>query len=239
MTPASLRMNYISELKNCGDPIYKLNQYWEKIATAGNPHLEKALSEVLNLPVAYIRKQGWAWMVDIHKESNLKVGGGLDDVWLNKNTEELHIVDYKSTSQKSDGRVISLDDPWKEAYKRQMDLYVWVMMQKGFNVSRTGYFLYCDGDRFSGCLTLRVSGRDGVGEDKVFAVLEVIKGLVVRECCDVGIKGPGESVALLGGIKDGVGIQGEHVEQLVVRGGTGVTGDGDAIDGGETGGGSL
>ena len=30
-----------------------------------------------------------------------------------------------------------------------MDLYVWVMMQKGFNVSRTGYFLYCDGDRFS------------------------------------------------------------------------------------------
>ena len=58
MTPASLRMNYISELKHCGDPIYKLNQYWEKIATAGNPHLEKALSDVLNLPVSYIRKQG-------------------------------------------------------------------------------------------------------------------------------------------------------------------------------------
>ena len=30
-----------------------------------------------------------------------------------------------------------------------MDLYVWVMKQKGFNVSSTGYFLYCDGDRFS------------------------------------------------------------------------------------------
>ena len=85
----------------------------------------------------------------IHEASNLKVGGGLDDVWFNKDTEELHIVDYKSTSQKTAGKEISLDDPWKEAYKRQMDLYVWVMMQKGFNVSRTGYFLYCDGDRFS------------------------------------------------------------------------------------------
>ena len=31
MTPASLRMNYINELKQCGDPLYKTNQYWEKI----------------------------------------------------------------------------------------------------------------------------------------------------------------------------------------------------------------
>ena len=29
MTPASLRMNYISELKHCGDPLYKINQHWE------------------------------------------------------------------------------------------------------------------------------------------------------------------------------------------------------------------
>ena len=33
MTPASLRMNYISEMKICGDPIYKINQYWEFIET--------------------------------------------------------------------------------------------------------------------------------------------------------------------------------------------------------------
>ena len=85
----------------------------------------------------------------IHEASNLKVGGGLDDVWFNKKTEELHIVDYKSTSQKTDGKVITLDDKWKASYKRQMDLYVWVMKQKGFKVSSTGYFLYCDGDRFS------------------------------------------------------------------------------------------
>ena len=62
MTPASLRMNYVSELKHCGDPIYKINQYWEFIETNGNLHIEKALSEILNLPVEEIRKKeerGW------------------------------------------------------------------------------------------------------------------------------------------------------------------------------------
>ena len=88
-------------------------------------------------------------MNTVHGPTHLKIGGGLDDVWLNKNTNQLHIVDYKSTSQKSDGKDITLEDPWKASYKRQMDLYVWVMRQKGFDVSDEGYFLYCDGDRFS------------------------------------------------------------------------------------------
>ena len=33
MTPASLQMNYIKELKKCGDPLYKDNQFWEFIKT--------------------------------------------------------------------------------------------------------------------------------------------------------------------------------------------------------------
>ena len=88
-------------------------------------------------------------MNTVHEESNIKLGGGLDDVWFNNKTKELHIVDYKSTSQKLKGKKITLDDPWKASYKRQMDMYVWVMRRKGFNVSTTGYFLYCDGDRFT------------------------------------------------------------------------------------------
>lgn len=88
-------------------------------------------------------------MNTVHQPTNLKIGGGLDDVWLNTETNLLHIVDYKSTSQKTPGKEITLNDPWKAAYKRQMDLYVWVMRKKGFDVSSTGYFLYCDGDRFS------------------------------------------------------------------------------------------
>ena len=85
----------------------------------------------------------------VHEPTNLKVGGGLDDVWLNKKTNRVHIVDYKSTSQKSAGRSISLDGPWTGTYKRQMDFYIWVMRQMGLDTDDTGYFLYCDGDRFT------------------------------------------------------------------------------------------
>ena len=56
-------------------------------------------------------------MHTVVEELNLKIGGGLDDVWQNTETKELHIVDYKSTSQKSPGRTITLDDPYKAAYK--------------------------------------------------------------------------------------------------------------------------
>ena len=75
-----------------------------------------------------------------HLESNIRVGGGLDDVWLNTKTSKIHIVDYKSTSQKKNNGPINLNDKWKEAYKRQMDLYVWVMKRKGFNVDEIGFF---------------------------------------------------------------------------------------------------
>ena len=84
----------------------------------------------------------------IHEETDLKVGGCLDDVWQNTKSGKVHIVDYKSTSQKSPGREITLDDKWKVAYKRQMDLYIWIMQRIGLQVSSIGYFLYCDGDRF-------------------------------------------------------------------------------------------
>ena len=67
-----------------------------------------------------------------HLESNIRVGGGLDDVWLNTKTSKIHIVDYKSTSQKKNNGPINLNDKWKEAYKRQMDLYVWVMKKERF-----------------------------------------------------------------------------------------------------------
>tara|TARA_B100000963_G_C22591441_1_gene655708 strand:+ start:702 stop:1475 length:774 start_codon:yes stop_codon:yes gene_type:complete len=84
-----------------------------------------------------------------HKETNIRVGGGLDDVWLNTKTRKIHVVDYKSTSQRKNSGPITLDDKWKSAYKRQMDLYCWILSKKGFDVDKIGYFLYCDADRFT------------------------------------------------------------------------------------------
>ena len=55
----------------------------------------------------------------LHRESNILFGGGLDDVWQNKETGELHIVDYKSTSQQSTDpdKIKPLDETFLQAPK--------------------------------------------------------------------------------------------------------------------------
>jgi len=69
------------------------------------------------------------------------------------------VVDYKSTSKA--GRIDALDQPWHVGYKRQMEIYQWLLRRKGFEVSPTGYFVYCNGrtDRaaFDGRLEFEVT----------------------------------------------------------------------------------
>ncbi len=70
MTPASLRANYIGELKKCGDLLYKKSQFWEWISIEQYPDALKTISAVLNLPQEYIRRHGGAFFVNIKKKSN-------------------------------------------------------------------------------------------------------------------------------------------------------------------------
>ena len=70
MTPASLNPNFFSELRKCGDPLYKLNQFWEFVSVRGAPENETVLSQLLFLPLEHIRAKGGAWMVDVRKEPN-------------------------------------------------------------------------------------------------------------------------------------------------------------------------
>jgi hypothetical protein len=70
MTPASLRDNYVEELKKCGDYLYKKNQYWEFINTKTHPEYVEYLSTLLKLPQEYITSNGGAWFVNVKKEPN-------------------------------------------------------------------------------------------------------------------------------------------------------------------------
>jgi len=70
MTPASLRANYIGELKKCGDLLYKKNQFWEWISVEEHPESIITISAILNLPQEYIRRNGGAFFVNIKKKSN-------------------------------------------------------------------------------------------------------------------------------------------------------------------------
>ena len=70
MTPASLRANYIEELKKAGDLLYKRNQFWEWISTVDNPEALTTISALLNLPQEYIRRHNGAFFINVKKPSN-------------------------------------------------------------------------------------------------------------------------------------------------------------------------
>ena len=63
-------MNYFTELKKCGDDLYKKNQYWEFVSITGNLERVEILSKTLSLSREYIRKKKGAWMVDVSKKPN-------------------------------------------------------------------------------------------------------------------------------------------------------------------------
>lgn len=79
----------------------------------------------------------------LHRETNFLVTGAVDDIWISPE-KELIVVDYKSTSKDAE---VTLDAEWQGGYKRQMEVYQWLLRQNGMKVSDTGYFVYANGRR--------------------------------------------------------------------------------------------
>lgn len=125
-------------------------------------------------------KRGIAYL---HEPTNLRITGGVDDVWVNKKTGELVIVDYKATSK---DEKVSLDKEWQIGYKRQMEIYQWLFRKNGFKVSDTGYFVYCNGktDRkaFDGKLEFDIDLIPYTGDDSwIEKALADIKECLMNE----------------------------------------------------------
>jgi len=80
-----------------------------------------------------------------HDATGMIISGAVDDIWINNNGE-LIVVDYKSTSK--DKKIEKLDADWHIGYKRQMEIYQWLLRHSkhssGFKVSNTGYFVYAN-----------------------------------------------------------------------------------------------
>ena len=117
----------------------------------------------------------------LHKETNLLLTGGVDDVWV-KPKGELIIVDYKSTSKKEE---VNLDADWQIEYKRQMEIYQWLFRKNDFAVSKTGYFVYCNGvtdkEAFDGKLEFDIkiipyTGDDSWIEGTIFEIKKCLDG---------------------------------------------------------------
>ena len=99
------------------------------------------------LPFAHARLEEWRQnfkgVTVQHAATNLVITGAIDDLWVNPRGDVL-VVDYKATSKDGD---INLDADWQRSYKRQMEIYQWLLRGNGLVVSDTGYFVYCNGKR--------------------------------------------------------------------------------------------
>jgi hypothetical protein len=78
----------------------------------------------------------------LHEPTNFIVTGAIDDLWQDSQGKYI-VVDYKSTSKNA--VIDALDQPWQDGYKRQMEIYQWLLRRNDLDVSDTGYFVYCNG----------------------------------------------------------------------------------------------
>src|SRR5579863_1522856 len=76
-----------------------------------------------------------------HKPTGFLVYGAVDDVWVNPDGE-LIVVDYKATGAK--------EHQIYDSYKRQMEVYQWLLRQNGFDVSPVGYFVFAKVNKADG-----------------------------------------------------------------------------------------
>ncbi|MDH3377739.1 MAG: PD-(D/E)XK nuclease family protein [Gammaproteobacteria bacterium] len=131
-------------------------------------------------PVAHdsldIWRQNFKGVRILHARTNLEVFGAIDDLWQNPHGEYI-VVDYKATSKRA--RITALDQDWHAGYKRQMEVYQWLLRRNGLAVSNIGYFVYANGiadkQAFDGKLEFDVTLIPYEGNDDwVEAVLDAI-----------------------------------------------------------------
>lgn len=103
----------------------------------------------------------------VHEETGFEAFGAVDDLWLDLDSKEIIVVDYKATSK---AEAVSLDADWQIGYKRQMEFYQWLLRKNNLNVAKQGWFVYCNGLKdkktFSNRLDFIVSLLPYIGDDR-------------------------------------------------------------------------
>lgn len=113
----------------------------------------------------------------LHTPTCFEVYGALDDIWFDPATGMLVVADYKATAKKDEA---TIDGEWQVSYKRQIELYQWLLSERGFSVSSTAWFVYANGNSqapaFNARLEFRVTLLQHEGDTSwVVPALESIK----------------------------------------------------------------
>ncbi len=129
-----------------------------------------------------------------HLPTNLIITGAIDDLWINSNKDYI-VVDYKATSKEE--RITALDKDWQNSYKRQMEVYQWLLRKNNLSVSDTGYFVYCNGnanaEKFNNKVEFEVTlipyqGNDNWIEETLVLIKKTLDSDTVPESspeCDI------------------------------------------------------
>lgn len=138
-----------------------LKKEFDSYRQAGKPHPLMVEHGIDAVPFAHADLEKWrdalrGGLEHHHVDTNLLVTGGIDDLWV-KPTGEVVVVDYKATAKNGE---ITLDSQWQQAYKRQVEIYQWLLQKMGFTVCSTAYFVYCNGqmdrDEFGSKLEFKI-----------------------------------------------------------------------------------
>jgi hypothetical protein len=125
---------------------YLLKQEFDGHRAKGEQHPLQKEYGIDARPVAHEALDEWrrnfGGVRYLHQPTGFLVTGAIDDLWINGQGEYL-VVDYKATAK--DEAVKALDQEWQNGYKRQMEVYQWLLRRNGLLVSNLGYFVYCTG----------------------------------------------------------------------------------------------
>jgi len=147
----------------------------------GEPHPVMQLFGIDAVPLRHRDLALWrdtpTGVRSVHPQSGFEVFGIVDDLWQHEDGS-IVVVDYKATSTSGP---ITLDD--RDGYKRQMEVYQWLLRRQGLIVSDTAYFLFANANReresFDRRLDFTLSilpyvGSDNWVEDALIAAKECL-----------------------------------------------------------------
>jgi hypothetical protein len=131
-------------INNAIDWLFK--QEFDEYRAKGKPHPVMVAHDVDAVPFRHEKLDQWRHNftgVQVpHKPSDFLVFGAVDDLWVNPKGE-VHVVDYKATG--------AAQHKIYDEYRRQMEIYQWLLRGNGLTVSPVGYFVFArvnKGDTF-------------------------------------------------------------------------------------------
>lgn len=178
------------------DELFK--KEFDSYRSKAEPHPLMTANGVKAIPYAHEQLDNWrhnfTGVTALHKPTNLHIFGAVDDIWVDDNGA-LIVVDYKATAKAAE---VSLDADWQITYKRQMEVYQWLLRQNGFEVSDTGYFVYTNGrldlDGFNDRVEFRTKVISYTGSDEW-----IEPTIVSMKACMESDKMPLMGVSTMGG----------------------------------------